>query len=670
MLYTAAFHPGEVAHIVEINVDTWKERKLKEIPTPALYFVTSLAYDDAEGRIFYTTDNSREWRDVHVIDKKTRRSRLLMKDIRTGDLVFDRSDRSLWGIRHHGGKTRLVRIPSPYEDGYEVLTLPYGRDMFDIDVSPDGKYITASLMEASGKQRLIRMRTSDLLIGDSTFETLWDFGNYSPANFVFSPYGAYLFGTTYSTGVSNVVRYSFEDGKMEWITNGETGFFRPVPVSNDSLIAFRYTSEGFDPVMIPNEPLEDVAAIRFLGQAVLKKHPELFDWVLAPPSAVEIDSLALVGRDYRGLRSVGAASIYPIAQGYKDRAAWGLRFNLMDPLWMHLLEVSASYTPSKSLPEDERGHLTARYTRWPWTLTATWNRADFYDFFGPTKTSRRGYSLRLQYEGILIHDRPRNMDYQVSLAGYANLDRLPNNQNVAATFEEYLNASASLGFDSFRRTIGAVESEKGIEWRLNISYNYVNPDRLAVNDTLGLSLTFEQNNYPRIWANIGFGFLLPWDHSSIWLRPSIGYAYFAEGNRDEPLSNFYFGGFGNNIVDHLGVKRYREYYAFPGIEIDELGGNNFGKLMVEWTIPPKRFKRLGVRSLYCTWAHLTFFSAAITTNFDHPMIRRTLVNVGGQIDFKLVMFSTLSSTFSLGYAWAYEKYRRPSEEFMISLKIM
>ena len=259
------------------------------------------------------------------------------------------------------------------------------------------------------------MRTSDLLIGDSSFETLWEFGNYSPANFVFSPDGKHLFGTTYSTGVSNVVRYSFEDGKMEWITNGETGFFRPVPVSNDSLIAFRYTSEGFEPVMIPIETLEDVAPIRFLGQAVLEKHPELYDWMLAPPSEVEIDSLAIVGRDYKGLRSVGTSSIYPIAESYKNRAAWGLRFNLMDPLWMHLLEVSASYTPSNSLPNDQRGHVTARYSRWPWTFTATWNRADFYDFFGPTKTSRRGYSLQLQYEGVLIHDRPRKMDYMVSL---------------------------------------------------------------------------------------------------------------------------------------------------------------------------------------------------------------------------------------------------------------
>ena len=30
------------------------------------------------------------------------------------------------------------------------------------------------------------------------------------------------------------------------------------------------------------------------------------------------------------------------------------------------------------------------------------------------------------------------------------------------------------------------------------------------------------------------------------------------GDRDDPLANFFFGGFGNNYVDHGDAKRYRE----------------------------------------------------------------------------------------------------------------
>jgi len=50
--------------------------------------------------------------------------------------------------------------------------------------------------------------------------------------------------------------------------------------------------------------------------------------------------------------------------------------------------------------------------------------------------------------------------------------------------------------------------------------------------------------------------------------------------------------------------------------------------------------------------------------------RRTLFNIGGQLDFRLVLFSNLSSTFSIGFARAVEEDIKATDEFMISLKIM
>ena len=54
-------------------------------------------------------------------------------------------------------------------------------------------------------------------------------------------------------------------------------------------------------------------------------------------------------------------------------------------------------------------------------------------------------------------------------------------------------------------------------------------------------------------------------------------AGFSPSDRDEPFANFFFGGFGNNYVDHHDEKRYREYYALPGAELNEIGGRNFVK---------------------------------------------------------------------------------------------
>jgi hypothetical protein len=64
------------------------------------------------------------------------------------------------------------------------------------------------------------------------------------------------------------------------------------------------------------------------------------------------------------------------------------------------------------------------------------------------------------------------------------------------------------------------------------------------------------------------------------------------------------------------------------------------------------------------------FSSAIVTGFDGQAHRRSLANAGGQVDFRLVIFSSLESTFSLGYAVAFERDQRFSKEFMISLKIL
>ena len=83
---------------------------------------------------------------------------------------------------------------------------------------------------------------------------------------------------------------------------------------------------------------------------------------------------------------------------------------------------------------------------------------------------------------------------------------------------------------------------------------------------------------------------LPIPHSSLWLRTAAGGA---SGDRDNSLAAIYFGGFGNNWVDHREVKRYRDVISFPGLEINEAAGQTFGKAMLEWTLPPLRFRRFG-----------------------------------------------------------------------------
>jgi hypothetical protein len=202
-----------------------------------------------------------------------------------------------------------------------------------------------------------------------------------------------------------------------------------------------------------------------------------------------------------------------------------------------------------------------------------------------------------------------------------------------------------------RGTIGAVEAEKGLLWTLN-------SDNSLVRSTF----------YPRLYGTFDYGFLLPIDHSSLWFRTSAGYS---PGNRDQSFANFYFGGFGNNWIDHAAsVNRYREYYSFPGVELDAIAGTNFGKALVEWTLPPVRFKKIGVAALYANWLRLALFSSGIVTNMESDAYRSRIANVGAQLNLKIVIFSSLESTFSVGYARAMQRGLSPSEETMISLKIL
>jgi hypothetical protein len=647
--YVAVNYPGQYPHLASIDLEGGEVRSLANVRGGALFYVTSLAYDPESRTLFYTTDNN-HWRDLFAYDIDGGESRRILADGRTGDLAFNRADRSLWGVRHFNGISTLVRIPFPYTEWNQVISFDYGKDLFDIDISPDGRELVGAMTDVDGTQRLMHLHTADLLAGRLAPDTLYDFANSTPSNFVFSSDGTTLLGSSFYSGVSNIVKYDFPSRTMSWLTNGETGFFRPVAVSADSLFAFHFTSRGFEPAMLAARRVEDVSAIRYLGQAVVESHPELQKYALPPPSAVNVDSVTTYRGDYSPMANIRLASIYPVVQGYKAYPAYGLRFNLSEPLFLHRINLTASYTPNARLPMNERLHAALDYNFWEWGISGTWNSADFYDLFGPVKHSRKGSSVRITYRSYWTFKEPETLEFNTFLGGFWGLERLPDYQNVSVSYDKFYSLNATLRYSLLTRSLGATEEEQGLQWELG-----------SLNDEVQGTL------YPKVYASAAIGTLLPIDHSSVWLRGSAGYAH---GDQLEPVANFYFGGFGNNWVDHREYRRYRNYEAFPGAGLNSIGGTNFGKIMGEWVLPPVRFRRLGGEVLYCNWAQMALFSGAIVTDFHDASARRTVGNAGAQMDFRLVLFSVLESTLSFGYAAAVEKHQRRTEEFMVSLKIL
>ncbi|HSP17749.1 MAG TPA: hypothetical protein VLV78_23595 [Thermoanaerobaculia bacterium] len=652
VIYAAINRPARVPQIVSIDAGTGTITPLAEVDGPALYFVTSLAYDAKDHKLFFTTNNSRGWRDLDEVDLSTGRHTKLLKNFRTGDIVVNPTDQSIWGIQHHNGFSSIVRIPKPYAAWENLLTLEYGRDLFDIDVSPDGNTLTASMIEISGDQQLIAadidsLRKRTPAEAAAPFRALHTFENNGPENFVFSPDGRYLFGTSYYTGVSNVFRYDMQAQKMEALTNTEAGLFRPIPISSDEMIAYRYTTKGFSPVRIAVHPREDISAINYLGQEVVERFPVVKTWNAGSPARVNLDEVTTYAGPYRPVAQTRLGAVYPVLEGYKDTVAAGARLNFSDPLGLNSMELTAAVSPRSH--GNERAHIKFGLDHAPWKLRLNYNATDFYDLFGPTKTSRKGHSASLSYHHFLVYERPRTFEYTISGAYYGGLDTLPDYQNIAAPFREYSTLRGELAYKDLRRTIGAVDVERGHQWTLGASASSVKSDF-----------------FPGIHATFDHGFLLPLEHSSIWLRGAAGKSW---GDRTNVFSNYFFGGFGNNWIDWQDVSRYRQYDSFPGLDLNEIGGNDFTKESIEWTLPPVRFRRVGVPSLYANWARLALFSSALQTNVTRSELRRRVSDVGAQVDLSLVLFSNLESTFSVGVAHAREGSRR-SNEMMVSLKLL
>ena len=563
-------------------------------------------------------------------------------------------------MRHLNGYASIVRIPAPYTDWYLVKTLPYGGVLYDLDISPDGSKLSGSFGDIRGKHELQVHDIATLLEDKLEPIASFTFGQTIPESFVFSPDGRYLFGSSYYTGVSNIFRLEVETSELEAVSNTETGFFRPIPVDNETLIVFSYTGQGFVPVRIKAQPLEDVSNILFLGTKTIARHPILETWRAGSPDDIDAETRILDRGEYTAAGNLGLESLYPVVLGYKDSVSVGLKVNFADKLRLDSLSIGAGYSTDSDLPTDERPNFSIVYRHnvisssplaGAWTFSAKRNNADFYDLFGPTKRSRKGNQFSIAYEKTLLSDDPRHMSLSTSLDHYSDMDRLPRYQNVPVTFDKFSAFGLDLRRSNLRGSLGKVDDEKGFSWHFGTRVNYVNSDAI-----------------PQVVGGFDFGFALPWKHSSIWLRNATGFAF---GEPNDEFANFYFGGFGNNYVDRGSVKRYRDYYAMPGFELNEISGRNFHRAMLEWNLPPIRFERLGTPGFYVSWARPALFASALTTNLDYRSVRREVQNAGIQVDFEFTILTRLTMMLSAGYAKGFgDSIIDDDEEFMLSLKIL
>ena len=641
-------YPGVVAHIGALSLKDGSVRELADLKGPMLYKVTALAWDPASRTIFYATDNL-AYRDLLSLHVDTGEQRLLLKDARIGEIVFDPRDRSLWGVRHQNGLATLVRIPAPYAEWNQVHTFAYGTVPYDLDISADGRLLSASVGEI-GSQYLRVWELDKVRAGDLKPLSEFRFGQSVPESFAFTRDGRYLYGSSYYTGVSNIFRYEVATGQVEAVSNADAGFFRPVPLADGRLIVLAYTAAGFVPAAIEPRVVKDASAITFLAAEVAQKHPVVTTWAVPPPASVDPEKLVIARGPYLPLANMAFQSAYPVLQGYKKYVGAGLHARFDDPLTLATLDLTAAYTPSQSIDRDERAHFSADLRYLQWHASASWNRSDFYDIFGPTIRSRRGTALKGGYDEALIFDEPRRLDLKTEIAFYDNLDALPGFQNIRPTSTRLTTAEAGLHFTDVRKSRGAVEAVKGVTAEAVASVNFAHGDAI-----------------PQVRGGADFGFALPLGNASLWLRNAAG---FSGGDRDDPYANFFFGGFGNNYVDSRNEKRYREYYAFPGFELNEIRGRSFSRHMVEANLPPYFFESIGTPAFHLNYLRSALFASALWTDPGRSAGRARYGNAGAQVDLRFSVLHWHHVTLSAGYAVGYRGSKRAGDEWMLSLKVM
>ena len=117
----------------------------------------------------------------------------------------------------------------------------------------------------------------------------------------------------------------------------------------------------------------------------------------------------------------------PVLQGYKDSVGIGYHFNFADPLGFASLGITAAvHAGRRPARRASAGTSRSPAATSAGAATLSWNRSDFYDLFGPTKRSRKGYAAKLGYDRLAdlrraAHARRSSFD----VAYYDQIDTLP-----------------------------------------------------------------------------------------------------------------------------------------------------------------------------------------------------------------------------------------------------
>lgn len=639
---------GQLAEIQNFNLDTQKSDYITTLPTPSLVQVSALAYDESYKKLFYTTNNNQLYRDVWEYDLNSKKEKLLFKDSRIGQLTISSAAHELWGIQHLSAKAILIRSKYPYTEYQSLSVFDVGDEFSDLSINRTGNLLASVLHRSNGQQSIIVADVSGLDKGyPYKFRTITSSG--SPENPSWSLDGKYLYWNAYTNGVSNIYRYDFATEEIIALTNTIKGFFKPVEVSADSLIAMEFTVDGFIPVKFAIRKADKLPAINYFGQKILDKSPELYELNLKPANEVVDKNLFTKEESYSPISDFSIKTFIPIVSGFQTRVVLGLFTQINDPLLYHDLTIEAGVSPFKETTSDIKFHLRVKYSyHQKFSVAIEQNAADFFDLFNSRKRGMLGGRYTVGYNHYWIFDNPLKVKQMTEFSVYRGI-KFINDNTTEVRQPDFAILKSELEIRDLRKTIGSIDWESGDLFKFSILGYGSNPD----DPQFSGQFMGEWDKY--------FIFLTP--HNVLHLKAATGYHVV---NNNIPETMFFFGGFGNREIDNEPVKQFEKMFRFPGVPIYSIASDKFLKVMIENSFPPIRIPNLSIGSIDFKNINFSIFSQSLIS--DSRELDK-IINLGAQLNLVLEHWYNLESTISTGFAKAWWRSGNDTEWF-ISWKLL
>lgn len=639
----ASLRPHHLTAIEQLDLNTGELKEIHTLHTPSLIQVASTAFDKQKSTFFFTTHNEGGYRDLWAVNTQTGKSKRLFNNARIGNLAINPQNHALWGVQIRQSQSALVMSSFPYEKISPLILLPVGTILGHLQIHPNGKSMLATLRRGSGEPEIILIDLVKLLKEKKLlYSTITNEG--SPEHPSWGLNGKSIYWNAYISGVSNIFRKQVGNNEVEVLSNTPTGLFHPLVLDKERIFAYQFTSQGFQPVIIPNQPVEGVAAIHYSGQQIIEKHPELREWRLKPDSKIIADK-KLEGEKYHGWLNLQKTALIPTIASYGKQTALGVYGEMKDPLGEHRLYMRTGISENQNTNSDYDFHLDAGYEYLnSFSIGLQHLPTSFYDLANQRDIRRVNNGIFTTYNKLWIYDRPKTLTQWF----YLGWNQWKYDDFGKESSEETLSYGTGFQGINLRSTIGSVDAEKGYEWNAQLIKTHLTDDFA----TSATTLSGEFNWFTPIFT----------PHNIFRVQTAAGKSwgdFIGSGL-------FYFEGFGKQPLEEGTNRRYRQIENFFGLSDNSQIADGFAKLTVENIFPSVKIgKQFG--DSYLKRADVSIFHQRLYSEFQDTSAQ--YYNLGFQSNWYLTNFYTVDATLSLGLARAWDQVGESYDEFFLYIKL-